>query len=193
METNIEKIKEELKSILSEKRYNHSIGVMKMAAKLAKKYGISEEEAALVGLTHDIAKELGVPKSMQYVKKNKIEIDKIERKTPSLLHAKIGADMVKNKYQFTKDMQNAIKYHTTGNPHMDKLAKVLYVADKTEENRKFKEVEELRKIAMENLDEAVFAILTLDIKKNIDQNRLIHIQSIKTRNALLDKKAKKIS
>lgn len=193
METNIEKIKEELKSILSEKRYNHSIGVMKMAAKLAKKYGISEEEAALVGLTHDIAKELGVPKSMQYVKKNKIEIDKIERKTPSLLHAKIGADMVKNKYQFTKGMQNAIKYHTTGNPHMDKLAKVLYVADKTEENRKFKEVEELRKIAMENLDEAVFAILTLDIKKNIDQNRLIHIQSIKTRNALLDKKAKKIS
>ena len=76
---------------------------------------------------------------------------------------------------------------------MDKLAKVLYVADKTEENRKFKEVEELRKIAMENLDEAVFAILTLDIKKNIEQNKLIHIQSIKTRNALLDKKAKKIS
>ena len=130
---------------------------------------------------------------MEYIKKNRIEIDEVERKAPSLLHAKIGADMVKNKYQFTKDMQNAIKYHTTGNPHMDKLAKVLYVADKTEENRKFKEVEELRKIAMENLDEAVFAILTLDIKKNIEQNKLIHIQSIKTRNALLDKKAKKIS
>ncbi len=193
MENNIEKIKEELKGTLSEKRFNHSIGVMNMAIKLAKQYKVDEEKAALVGLTHDIAKELGVPKSMEYIKKNRIEIDEVERKAPSLLHAKIGADMVKNKYQFTKDMQNAIKYHTTGNPHMDKLAKVLYVADKTEENRKFKEVEELRKIAMENLDEAVFAILTLDIKKNIEQNKLIHIQSIKTRNALLDKKAKKIS
>lgn len=189
METNIEKIKEELKSMLSEKRYNHSIGVMKMAKKLAKQYNVNEEQAALVGLTHDIAKELGVPKSMQYVRKNRIKIDKVERKTPSLLHAKIGADMVKKKYQFTKNMQDAIKYHTTGNPHMDKLAKVLYVADKTEENRDFAEVEEIREIAMESLDEAVFTILTLDIKKNIERNRLIHIESIKTRNTLLDKKA----
>jgi HD superfamily phosphohydrolase YqeK len=68
---------------------------------------------------------------------------------------------------------------------MDKLAKIIYIADKTEENRKFEGVETLRKIAMQNLDEAVLTILNYDIKKNIDKGRIIHIDSIHTRNHLL--------
>ena len=78
-----------------------------------------------------------------------------------LLHGKIGADICKKRYGFTTEMQNAIKYHTTGNEHMDKLAKVIFVADKIEENRKYKDnrkaekLEVARKLAKENLDMAV--------------------------------------
>ena len=52
----IEKIKKDLKNMLSEYRYNHSIGVMNKAIELAKIYGVDEDKAALAGLTHDIAK-----------------------------------------------------------------------------------------------------------------------------------------
>ena len=48
----------DLKNILSEKRYTHSLGVMKEAKLLAKIYGIDEETARLTGLAHDIAKEM---------------------------------------------------------------------------------------------------------------------------------------
>ena len=44
MENNIEKIKKDIESILSPKRYNHSVGVMERAEKLAKIYGIDIQE-----------------------------------------------------------------------------------------------------------------------------------------------------
>ena len=68
---------------------------------------------------------------------------------------------------------------------MDKLAQIIYVADKIEENRTFEGVESLRTLAMQNLEEAVLAILSYDIKKNIDKGKILHIDSIKTRNDIL--------
>ena len=184
----IEKIKEELKQTLSEKRYLHSVGTMKMAQKLAKQYNIDENKAMLTGLAHDMAKEIPLEEAMEYIKQNKIQIDEIEKRNPSLLHSKIGAHMSAEKYGFTEDMQNAIKYHTTGNPNMDKLAKIIYVADKTEETRDFDNIEEIRKLSMENLDEAVLAILNNDIKKNIKKGKLIHTDGILARNKIISNK-----
>ena len=54
----IDIIKEELKQILSEKRYIHSIGVMEMAMELAQIYNIDIETAQIAGLLHDNAKEI---------------------------------------------------------------------------------------------------------------------------------------
>ena len=99
MET-IENIQAELKTILSEKRYKHSIGVMKKAEELAKQYGIDEYIAALTGLAHDIAKEISNVEKIDYCKEHQIEIDDVEIHNVGLLHAKIGADMTK-KYGFT--------------------------------------------------------------------------------------------
>lgn len=182
---NFETIQKELEKNLSEKRYQHSLGVAKMAGILAKIYGEDEQIAELTGLAHDMAKELSLEENRKYIEENNIEIDEIEKQNPALLHAKVGADMAKKQYGFTSQMQDAIKYHTTANPKMDKLAKIIYVADKIEENRTFEEVESLRNLAMQNLEEAVLAILSYDIKKNIDKGKLLHLDSINTRNAIL--------
>ena len=181
---NIENIQAQLKETLSEKRYLHSIGTMKMAKILAKKYNVDENIAMLTALAHDMGKEIPLEKAMEYIKENKIVIDEIEKQNTALLHAKIGACMSK-KYGFTEEMQNAIKYHTTGNPEMDNLAKIIYVADKTEETRNYEQVEEIRKLAMENIDEAVIKILDHDIEKNIKKKVLIHPDGILLRNKLL--------
>ena len=68
----IDIIKEELKQILSEKRYIHSIGVMEMAMELAQIYNIDIETAQIVGLLHDNAKEMTDDEMLQYAKENKI-------------------------------------------------------------------------------------------------------------------------
>ena len=187
----IEKIQKDLKTMLSEKRYNHSIGTMKMAEKLAKQYGMDPEEAGLTGLVHDMAKELTPEESFKYMKENNLEIDEIEQKNVKLLHAKIGADMARKKYGFAENMQKAILYHTTGSPDMDILAKIIFIADKAEENRKYEEVEMVRNLAKNNLDECILYILNFTIKANIDKEKLVHPNSFFTRNQLLIQKNEK--
>lgn len=72
-------IKEDLKNILSEKRYNHSVGAAKVAIQLAKIYHEDEDICAITALVHDIAKEIPNDEKLIYVKENNIEIDEIEK------------------------------------------------------------------------------------------------------------------
>ena len=183
----IEKLKEDLKQTLSEKRYIHSIGVMEMAMKLAKSYNVDIESAQIAGLLHDNAKEMTDEEMLQYVKENNIKVSETEKNSIKLLHGKIGADIAKKKYGVSEEIAKAIEYHTTTNPNMDTLAKIVYVSDKIELNRKTEkyDVEVERKIAKESLDKAMLLIINDVTKYLIDQNKLIAIESIETRNKLL--------
>ena len=49
----LKQAKELVRSRLSDKRYEHTINVKKMAVKLAKHYGTDPEQAALAALLHD--------------------------------------------------------------------------------------------------------------------------------------------
>ena len=183
----IDKIKQELKENLSEKRYIHSLGTMERAEELAKIYGVDIEKARLAGLTHDIAKEMTKEESLQYIKEHNIEIDEIEEINVKLLHGKIGANMVKEKYGLCQEIQDAILYHTTTDKNMDMLAKIIYVADKTENNRRSKEfdIEYERELANKDIDAAIIYILDGNIEEIIKKGKLVHPKAIETRNSLL--------
>lgn len=161
-----------------------------MAGKLAKIHNEDIETAKIAGLLHDIAKEMPKEEMLKYVKENNIETNKIERINTAILHGKIGADIAKKRYGVSKQIQNAIKYHTTTSPEMDTLAKIVYVADKTEMNRKSEDydIEYERKLAKEDLDAVIIYIIDANIKSLIDKNKLIEEESVKTRNSLMIKK-----
>ena len=55
---NQKQAKELVRSRLSDKRYEHTLNVKKMAVRLAKRYGVDEDKAALAALLHDSAKEI---------------------------------------------------------------------------------------------------------------------------------------
>ena len=63
----IKEIDEYLKNNMSQKRYIHSVGVMNKAKELANKHNIDEEKAMVVGLAHDIAKELNAKEINNYI------------------------------------------------------------------------------------------------------------------------------
>ena len=70
---------------------------------------------------------------------------------------------------------------------MDTLAKIIYVSDKIELNRKIEkyDIEAERKLAKEDLDKAMLLIINDVTKYLIEQGKLIAIESIETRNKLL--------
>lgn len=181
----IEKIKEEIKNNLSERRYNHSVGTMKRAEKMAKIYNVDVEKAKLAGLTHDMAKELSQEEKLKYVKENNIKIDEVERLCPDLLHGKIAAHMCKVKYGFDEDMQEAIAFHTTGKVNMSILGKIIFLADITEENRNYEDTGKLRELSEKNLDEAMLYALNKTIEKTVKTNKLLHPDSVNSRNHIL--------
>ncbi len=181
----IEEVKEMLKTRLTEKRYNHSLGAMKAAREIAKMYGEDEEEAEFAGLIHDIAKEFSKEEIENALEKYKIVPDEIEARQMGLLHAKLGAEVAKAEFGASEKVQNAIKYHTTGNIEMDTFAKIIYLADKIEETRTYEEVEELRTLAKGDLDRAILFTLDFTIQKSIRKKSLIHPDTINLRNKLL--------
>lgn len=193
----LNRINSDLKNTLSEKRYKHSLGVMKKAVELASIYGIDTNIAKLTGLAHDIGKEFPDEEMLKYAKENNIEVDNIEEVNVGLLHAKIGADICKKKYNFTIEMQNAIKYHTVGNENMDLLAKIIFVADKTEEGRNYKDeakneqLQKVRELSKKNLDEALLYEIDSSLTYTIQKHKLVHMDSILTRNKLLKDGANK--
>lgn len=181
----LEKVAEELKRILSEKRYIHSLGTMKKAKELAAVYGEDEEKAAFAGLIHDIAKEMSKEKILEYAKNHNIKMDQIEEKQLGLMHAKLGASIAKEKYNVDEEIQNAILYHTTGNIRMNRFAKIIYLADKLEENRNYPGIEELRELAKIDIDNAMIITIDFVLEKSIKLKRLIHPNAIELRNYIL--------
>ena len=131
--------------------------------------------------------EYEVNELTEYAKENNIQISETEKNSVKLLHGKIGADIAKKKYGVSEEIAKAIEYHTTTNPNMDTLAKIIYVSDKIELNRKTEkyDIEAERKLAKEDLDKAMLLIINDVTKYLIEQGKLIAIESIETRNKLL--------
>ena len=160
-ETDIYKLQNKIKKVLEEKRFQHTLGVAYTASNLAFVYDYDEKKAFVAGLLHDCAKCLSHEKRLSVCKKNHLDITEVEKENPVLLHAKVGAFFAKEKYEISDtDILDAIRYHTTGRQGMGLLEKIIYVADFIEPHRKkLPRLSEIRKVAFEDLDKAVFMIL----------------------------------
>ncbi len=154
-------LKKELKSLLDKKRYEHSISVSYISVALAMRYDADIRKAEVAGLLHDCAKGLSDTVIFKKCEKYNITINEYERYNPSILHPKLGAYMTMDKFNIDdKEIISAILNHTTGNADMDLLDKIIFVADYIEPRRhKAANLNEIRKIAFLDIDEAVFMIL----------------------------------
>ena len=150
-----------LEQELNYKRFVHTLAVAGTASSLAMCYGMNIQKAELAGLLHDCAKCIDVRKMQKLCEKAGLEITPFEAGSGSLLHSKAGSVLAAEKYGCTDpDILNAIRYHTTGRPGMSLLEKIIFVADYIEPGRyTAKNLPEIRKMAFEDIDEALMKIL----------------------------------
>ena len=183
---NLEELEEYVKNNLSEKRFFHSKCVMKKCEELAKTYNVDVETAKKVGIAHDIAKEMTDEEKLSYAKNNDIIVDTVEQHNLGLLHAKIGADIAKKVFNFSNEMCDAIRYHSTAKENMSMLEKILYIADWTGDDRTFEDAIILKQILKESgIDQAILYALNMVIQEQLEKNKEIHIDTINARNFLL--------
>ena len=148
------KIENKLKKVLSEKRYEHTLGVSFTSVCLAMKYGEDIDKARIAGLLHDCAKYLDDDKLISLCEKYDLGISESEKKSPYLLHGKVGALIARKKFQIEdEDIINAITYHTTGRIGMSLLEKIVFIADYIEPQREeIPNLALIRKTAFEDID-----------------------------------------
>lgn len=161
MDIPYKKIRKELKKTLSHSRYEHTLGVAYTAAALAMRYKEEVDMAFLAGLLHDCAKHLSDSELIEECRTYNISVSKTEETSPYLLHGKVGSLYARKLYHINDSrILNAISYHTTGRANMDLLEKILFTADYIEPNRtKAEELPQIRELAFDNLDAAVYQIL----------------------------------
>lgn len=184
-----DEIIKDLKVMLSKSRFEHTLSVAKKAIELGKQYGLDEKSCEMAGILHDCAKGNEKYYEEKYHDEFKALISQSENRqyeNPYLKHCLLGMIVAKEKYKVSdSEVLNAIKEHTTGSLNMTELAKVLYLADKTEDNRDYDGVDEIRKVSMKNMDQAIVLSLSNTIKYLIEKNRTIAPESIELRNFLL--------
>lgn len=122
--------------ITSENRFNHSLRVAKLCYEVAISNKLDNPiKYYLVGLLHDIGKNIDEEKSLEIMEKYFREY----LSEPSYAyHAFVGACIAENDFHIKdRDFIESIMWHCTGKSNMSLLSKVLYACDKIEPGRKF--------------------------------------------------------
>ena len=146
-----------VKAQLTDKRYAHTLGVMETAVILAKRFGADVGKAELAAIFHDYAKFRPKEEMKQILIDEKEDV-RLLQFHHELWHAPAGAALVRKETGIKdEEVLSAIRWHTTGRPGMTLLEKIVYLADYIEPGRRFPGVDNVRKTAEKNLDNAVLS------------------------------------
>lgn len=119
---------EKLKTLMSEKRYLHSVSTMNLAKIIAEANKLDVSLAMITTLLHDCAKE--APQETEEQIMNKY-FKKFKNAPEVIKHQFTGSILVEDLFNIKDSrVKQAILYHTTANKEMTWLDKLVYVCDK---------------------------------------------------------------
>lgn len=139
-ESALDELRLSVRSLMSEKRFSHTLAVEKEAMYIAD-FVLPEKKGMLraASLTHDSAKELSSEKQLNYIKLFDIISDIRDDIHPNVMHAAAAPGAIRELFPIyaAPEILSAVRYHTTGRRGMTLFDTVIFVADYTEETRKY--------------------------------------------------------
>ncbi|MHB1347797.1 MAG: bis(5'-nucleosyl)-tetraphosphatase (symmetrical) YqeK [Candidatus Humimicrobiaceae bacterium] len=178
--------------------YEHTISVLAYCGMLAEKYILNitddpQPENPLNGsdsyyklcisaIMHDYGKIFNFDELRGIALKNADQINAVESdfKINSLLHGFAGAFIVEKEFEIKdQEILDSIKYHTVGYCNMNTVDKIIYIADKLEERRNYKEVFYLRELSLKNINLCLLEVYKNNIIYIIKNNKNIYSETFK--------------
>jgi predicted HD superfamily hydrolase involved in NAD metabolism len=180
----IDKLKQRLKEMLPPAVFEHSLRVAQRCVELASAYGADTGRAGIAGLLHDVAKRHGPDELIYLAEQEDMPITELVLSEPVPgLHGPIGALIAEREFGVTdREILGAIQQHALGGEEMSVLSKLLYLADKTEVDRTDPELDRIRQLCLDNLDEALVACFDWIIRNKLEARSLILEQQVRSRN-----------
>lgn len=172
-----------LKKYLGEKnqnKYLHSIRVAKTAKMLAEKWGVSKEDAVIVGLLHDIGKSLSSREMLELCVRNGIEMFDFELFGCAVaLHGKASSLLFKKEFKEDDSerfnaISDAICSHVAGSEDMSDLGKVVFIADNIEPEKNNDILSRIQSGELNDINECIREIIKDKIKRAQKEQREIN-------------------
>lgn len=163
-----------LEQHLSQKRFRHSCNVARAAKQLAQRYGGDLEKSYFAGLVHDICKEMPYDEQERLMLAGSFAPDVAELHSRKLWHGIAGAYLLQSQFSVDdEDILMAVRFHTVGRAGMSLLEKIIYIADMISEERDYKGVGKMRRLANESLDAAMLEALSDSIASVLKKGGLL--------------------
>ena len=195
-------VREEMKKFISQRRFEHTLGVEREIQSLCALY-LPERagEMRVAALLHDITKECCPSEHIELLEKHGVPLPESYKRTPKLFHALTGAYLAREKFgeYFDDGMFSAILYHTTGRRDMTLEEKLLYLADYIEDTRTFDDCVRLRKYFYDNialasteverlrvLNKTLLYSFDMTIKALVIEGAEIDLNTVDARNFLME-------
>jgi len=141
-------------------RTAHVLRVARMAEALARAHGVDPHRARVAGLLHDLARLYDDARLIAECERRGMPIDDFERANPIVLHARLGAELARERFGVDdEEVLSAIRKHTVAAAAMSPLDEVVYLADGLEPGRAFAERAQLAELAFRDRRAAMRATL----------------------------------
>lgn len=159
-----------LKNILSEKRYIHSLNAGKYGAKIAKALNYDVKKAYFSSLVHDIAKEIPENEAREIIKKYEPQNEHIDKYK---LHQELGYVLLKYIFYINEEIANSVRVHTSLSLELSLLDKIVFMADKLCQGRKWNGIQKIRQLAMTNFDKSFSLVVQQTWKFNKEKGNIL--------------------
>ncbi|MBQ8078517.1 MAG: bis(5'-nucleosyl)-tetraphosphatase (symmetrical) YqeK [Oscillospiraceae bacterium] len=175
-----------LEQNLTQKRFKHSCNVARAAKQLAQRYGADQEQAYFAGLLHDICKEMPFEEQKRLMLAGNFAPDEAELHSKKLWHGIAGAYFIQSEFGVSdKNILNAVRFHTVGRPGMTLLEEIIYIADMISDERDYKGVTRMRKLANDDLQAAMCTALGDAIASVLKKGALVSRYTVEGYNSYL--------
>ena len=139
----IEKLREKVSALLSEKRMKHVLAVEDMAFRIGLLYFFNDDEVLLLlrvaALLHDVTKELSDDEQLALLDSYSVKPLPEELDSMPTIHALTAALLIPDKFPEFSDHRvvDAVRYHTTGREGMSIFEKIVFLADYIDDTRTY--------------------------------------------------------
>ena len=141
-------------------RYEHSVRVAEMCARMCRQYHLDSRKGYLAGIGHDMCKDFSDEELIELAARDGQEISAFEKKKTALLHGRAAAVLLRDKFKvLDPEILEAVANHTSGKIGMCDLTKCLFLADKIEPGRPQSTDEYRENLLSMTLDDMLYSVL----------------------------------
>ena len=93
-----EEIRQFTEQSVKKSRYEHSLRVAQMCARICRFYRLDADKGYLIGIAHDMCKDLPPEQMIATASRDGLAVLELEVRKPSLLHGRAAAVLMKEKF-----------------------------------------------------------------------------------------------